>query len=198
MSWIDRALAALRRTVRDLISEEDIPEDDRVNALLAAARVRIDALRIELDEATAREKRAELEWRATQTEVSTLNDEADAALRAGRDAEARQGLARIQAAQQRAERLSERRRDYAQVADRLHQEVRRLELQLDDLDAQVSQLTDRERNTAALEQLNRLRRDLRAFATTTRSELAEREEHIARREDHLAAREDIEQLRRES
>ena len=191
MNWIDRALAALRRTVRDLISEEDMPEDDRVTAVLAAARVRIDALRMQMDEAIAREKRAELEWRATQTEVHALDDAVDAALSAGRDAEARDILARIQTAQHRAERLSERRRDYAQVAEQLRAELRRLETQLDDVDAQTGQLADRERNAEALERLSRLRRDLRRFAASTQDELSEREEQIAQREDRLAAREEF-------
>lgn len=197
MNWIDRVLAALRRTVRDLISEEEALEDERIAALLAAARVRIGALRLETDEATAREKRAELEWRATQTEIGALNDAVDTALRTGREAEAREYLKRIQTAQQRAERLSKRRRDYAQAADQLRSEMRRLEMQLDDMDSQTGQLADRERSAEAMEQLNRLRRDLRKFAATAHDELSDREEQIARREDRIDARREVQRTKRE-
>jgi len=197
MNWIDRVLAALRRTVRDLISEEEALEDERIAALLAAARVRIGALRLETDEATAREKRAELEWRATQTEIGALNDAVDTALRTGREAEAREYLKRIQTAQQRAERLSKRRRDYAQAADQLRSEMRRLEMQLDDMDSQTGQLADRERSAEAMEQLNRLRRDLRKFAATTHDEMSDREEQIARREDRIDARREVQRTKRE-
>ena len=49
MKWIDRILAALRTAARDLISEEDIAEEeDRVSALLDAAQTRLNVLRDEL------------------------------------------------------------------------------------------------------------------------------------------------------
>ena len=192
MNWLDRVLASLRSAVRDLISEEDVPEDDRVTALLAAARVRIDALRIERDEATAREKRAALEGETAQAELGALNAVVDVALQAGQEAVAREQLARVQAAQAKADRAAERREAYAQVAARLRREVQTLQAQLDRLHEQAGDLADRERSVDALEQLNRLRRDLRQFAAATGNDLAEREEHAARREDRAAAREDIE------
>ncbi|HLF24896.1 MAG TPA: PspA/IM30 family protein [Anaerolineae bacterium] len=192
MNWLDRVLASLRRAIHDLISEEDLPEGATFSALLAAARVRIDALHIELDEATAREQRAEMELTVAQARLDTLNTSMDAALRTGQDVLAREHLEQAQAEQRKVDQLTERRRDYAQVAAKLRTEVRALQAQLDDTRRQVDQLADRERNAQAVEQLSQLRRDLRKFVATTRNDLGEREEQIARREDRLAAREEVE------
>jgi phage shock protein A len=60
MKWFDRILTALRSAARDLISEEDEIEGDRVDTLIDAAQTRLTVLRDELAQAVAREKRAEI------------------------------------------------------------------------------------------------------------------------------------------
>ena len=69
MKWFDRILTALRSAARDLISEDDEIEGDRVETLIDAAQTRLAVLRDELAQAVAREKRAEIEWRAADDHV---------------------------------------------------------------------------------------------------------------------------------
>ena len=57
MKWFDRILTALRSAARDLISEEDEIEGNRVDTLIDAAQTRLTVLRDELAQAVAREKR---------------------------------------------------------------------------------------------------------------------------------------------
>lgn len=197
MNWLDRALASLRRAVRDLISEEEVPETDRTTALLAAARVRIDALRIEMDEATARGKRAELEWQKAQADLHAVNRAIDALLQAGRDDVARENLKRAQEIQSQADQWNASRHEYEQITARLRREIQALQTQLGEIERQTGQLDGRQRNVETLELLNQLRRDLRRFATATSAALDDRQEQIARREDRLAARDEIDNAKRE-
>jgi phage shock protein A len=193
MKWIDRILAALRTAARDLISEEDIAEEeDRVSALLAAAQTRLNVLRDELAKAIAREKQAEAEWQDALAQANLLDGSVDAALRHGQDDTARTQIAAASRAQIKADELGERYQGCTRVTARLREEVKALQTQIDEARFRQTHLADREISAEALEQLNRLRRDQRQDARRLRSDLDERKEQLARREDKLAARDEIE------
>jgi phage shock protein A len=73
MKWFDRILTSLRSAARDLISEDDEIESDRIDTLIAAAQTRLTVLRDELAQAVAREKRSELEWHAAWDQANVLD-----------------------------------------------------------------------------------------------------------------------------
>ena len=185
MKWIDRVLTSLRSAARDLISEEDTAaEEDHVAALLDTAQARLNVLRDELATAIAREKRAEIEWHEAVAQASALDTGVDAALRAGQDEAAR--------AQIKADDLSEHYQACQRVSARLREEVMALQDEIDETQERYTHLTDRERNTQSLEQLNQLRRDQRKDTRALHSELDEHKEQVAKREDHAAARDEVE------
>src|SRR5512142_2758182 len=99
MKWFDRILTALRSAARDLISEDDEVEGDRVDTLVEAAQTRLMVLRDELTQAVAREKRAEIEWRAAWDQANALDSNVDTALRGGQDELARAHIEQASRAQ---------------------------------------------------------------------------------------------------
>ena len=193
MKWIDRILAALRTAARDLISEEDIAEEeDRVSALLDAAQTRLNVLRDELAKAIAREKQAEAEWQDALAQANLLDGSVDAALRHGQDDTARTQIAAASRAQIKADELGEHYQGCGRVTARLRKEVKALQTQIDEARFRQSHLADREISAEALESLNRLRREQRKDTRQLRSDLDVRKEQLARREDKLAARDEVE------
>ncbi len=192
MKWFDRILTALRSTARDLISEDDEIEPDRVEALIEAAQTRLNVLRDELAQAVARERRAELEWRAAWDQANALDANVDNALRTGQDDLARMQIEQAARAQVKADELSEYYQACVRVTTRLREEVNTLHAQLDDVIQRQSQLSDRERSAASLEQINRLKREQRRAASELKRDLEERARVVSKREDYLAAREEIE------
>lgn len=196
MKWFDRILTALRSATRDLISEEDEVEADRLDTLIGAAQTRLTVLRDELAQAVAREKRAELEWRAAWDQANTLDTNVDAALRAGQDDLARLHIEQASRAQVKADELGEHYQACVRVTTRLREEVTALQTQLDDVLRRQTQLTDRERSAETLEQITRLKREQRRAASELKRDLEDRAREVSRREDYLAAREEIEQTKK--
>ncbi len=192
MKWFDRILTALRSATRDLISEDDEIEPDRVAMLIDAAQTRLNVLRDELAQAVAREKRAELEWRATWDQANALDASVDSALRAGQDDLARLHIELASRAQVKADELSEHYQACVRVTTRLREEVSTLQTQLDDVIKRQGQLADREYSAASLEQMNHLKREQRRAAAELKRDLEERARQVSKREDYLTAREEIE------
>jgi phage shock protein A len=196
MKWFDRILTALRSAARDLISEEDEIEGDRVDTLIDAAQTRLTVLRDELAQAVAREKRAEIEWRAAWDQANALDTNVDNALRSGQDDLARVHIEQASRAQVKADELSEHYQACVRVTTRLRDDVNTLQAQLDDVIRRQTQLTDREQNATSLEQINRLKREQRRAASDLKRDLEDRAREVSQREDYLAAREEIEQTRK--
>jgi phage shock protein A len=192
MKWFDRILTALRSAARDLISEDDEIEGDRIDTLIDAAQTRLTVLRDELAQAVAREKRAEIEWHAAWDQANALDSNVDNALRAGQDDLARVHIEQASRAQVKADELSEHYQACVRVTTRLREDVSVLQTQLDDVTRRQNQLTDREQSAEALEQLNRLKREQRRAASDLKRELEDRAREVSKREDYLAAREEIE------
>ncbi len=196
MKWFDRILTALRSAARDLISEEDEIEADRVETLIDAAQTRLMVLRDELAQAVAREKRAEIEWRAAWDQANALDGNVDQALRAGQDDLARLHIEQASRAQVKADELSEHYQACVRVTTRLREEVNALETQLDDVIRRQTQLSDRERSAESLEQLNRLKREQRRAASELKRDLEDRAREVSKREDYLSAREEIDRSKK--
>jgi phage shock protein A len=196
MKWFDRILTALRSAARDLISEDDEIEGDRVDTLIDAAQTRLTVLRDELAHAVAREKRAEIEWRAAWDRANALDINVDKALRAGQDDLARVHIEQASRAQVKADELSEHYQACVRVTTRLREEANALQSQLDDVIRRQTQLTDREHSATSLEQINRLKREQRRAASDLKRELEDRAREVAKREDYLAAREEIERTKK--
>lgn len=200
MNLFDRVGLWVRATLNDIFSEEKGPlggaGDPRLSALLESGEAHLAALRQELTDATVREKRAELEWRAAQAQSAGLDLAIDDALRTGHDEAARTQLAQGQAQQQRAQGLGELYETSRHTASLLQQEVEALQRQLDETRRSYAELEERERSVAAREQLVQARRTAHREASALRAELAARQEHVARREDQAAAREEIDQERK--
>jgi phage shock protein A len=195
MKWFDRILTALRSAARDLISEEDEVEGDRVETLIDAAQTRLTVLRDELAQAVAREKRAEIEWRAAWDQANALDANVDQALRAGQDDLAKIHIEQASRAQVKADELSEHYQACVRVTTRLREDVHTLQSQLDDVIRRQSQLADREQSATSQEQINRLKREQRRAASDLKRELEDRAREVAKREDYLAAREEIERTK---
>jgi phage shock protein A len=196
MKWFDRILTALRSAARDLISEEDEIEGDRVDTLIDAAQTRLTVLRDELAQAVAREKRAEIEWRAAWDQANALDSNVDSALHAGQDDLARVHIEQASRAQVKADELSEHYQACVRVTTRLREEVNALQSQLDDVIRRQTQLADREQSATSLEQINRLKREQRRAASELKRDLEDRAREVSKREDYLAAREEIERTRK--
>jgi phage shock protein A len=196
MKWFDRILTALRSAARDLISEEDEIEGDRVDTLIDAAQTRLTVLRDELAQAVAREKRAEIEWRAAWDQANALDTNVDNALRSGQDDLARVHIEQASRAQVKADELSEHYQACVRVTTRLRDDVNTLQAQLDDVIRRQTQLTDREQSATSLEQINRLKREQRHAASDLKRELEDRAREVSKREDYLSAREEIERTRK--
>src|SRR5512143_278069 len=192
MKWFDRILTASR----DLISEDDEIEGDRVETLIDAAQTRLAVLRDELAQVVAREKSAEIEWRAAWDQANALDTNVDNALRAGQDDLARAHIEQASRAQVKADELSEHYQACVRVTTRLREEVNALQAQLDDVIQRQSQLSDREHSADSLEQINRLKREQRRAASDLKRELEDRARQVSKREDYLAAREEIEQTKK--
>jgi phage shock protein A len=196
MKWFDRILTALRSAARDLISEEDEIEGDRVETLIDAAQTRLTVLRDELAQAVAREKRSEIEWRAAWDQANTLDSLVDTALRAGQDDLAKVHIEQASRTQVKADELSEHYQACVRVTTRLREDVNALQTQLDDVIRRQTQLIDREQSATSQEQIIRLKREQRRAASDLKRELEDRAREVARREDYLAAREELERTRK--
>ena len=192
MKWFDRILTGLRAAARDLLSEEDTPEEsDRLDSLLETAQTRLHVLRSELAQAIAREKRAEIDWRAGWEQANALDAGIDSALRAGQDDIARSQIEQASRAQVKADELSERYQACVRVTTRLREEVNSLAAQIDEVQRRRNSIADRELGAESLEQLHKLKREQRKEASTLTSDLETREEQVARKEDRLSARDEL-------
>ena len=196
MKWFDRVLTALRSAARDLISEDDEVEGDRVETLIDAGQTRLTVLRDELAQAVAREKRAELDWRAAWDQANALDGNVDQALRAGQDDLARVHIEQASRAQVKADELGEHYQACVRVTTRLREDVHALQDQLADVSRRQTQLSDREYGAESLEQLNRLKREQRRAASDLKRGLEDRAREVSKREDYLAARDELERTKK--
>ena len=155
MKWFDRILTALRAAARDLISEDDEIEGDRIDTLIDAAQTRLVVLRDELAQAVAREKRAEIDWHAAWDQANALDTNVNQALRAGQDGLVRAHIELASRAQVKADELSEHYQACVRVTTRLREEVSALQTQLDDVLRRQTQFTERKHSAEALEQIKR-------------------------------------------
>lgn len=180
----------VERLVHDLIGEGETAGADRVLEFLEAAQAQLWSLELDLAEATAREKRLELEWQAALDRLQTLDQCVDKTLTAGEEAAARAYLEQARGLQHQAERLEESVQAWAQVTQKLRTALGVQRAQLAGMRREVRELTEREQAAEVLERLQACQREMRQ-AAALRTQLHEREEQLARREDRLAARAEL-------
>ena len=197
MDLLNRLSVAIRAAAHDLFGEEEPPRDAASHSatLLKTAQQRVNKLNEQLAQAVAREKRAEQAWREASVQASTLEDEVNAAVRAGQDEVARAKLAQLNQAQIKVQQLNDNWRGYASSSEKLRIEIQDLQAQLGEARRRLNQVGERENNAAGMEDLQRTRREQRAETAQAHEELKSREEQAAQREDHIAAREELDQTR---
>ncbi len=194
MNLFQRLRLALRLFIHDLFGEDSAPAtasvQERIDALLAEAGHRLEMLRAELAETAAREKRAEIEWRAAAAQAEALDAEVDAALRAGQEELARAKSIQLAPLKDRVNLLAEHHEHNRQATAQLQEAAAALQTRLEGAQRKHTELADRERIAETLEQLARLDRELQRNKALLSDGLGEREEQVARREDRLAALEE--------
>ncbi len=199
MKLFDRLSIALRNAAHDLFGEEDQAptEASHPDALLDAARRRMEVLTEQLAQAIAREKRAEQAWQSATAQADVIEDEVNTAIRAGDDNEARARLAALKQAQAKAQALAASHHDFAATSEKLRVEIQALQAQLAGARRQIDLLAERDNNATDMEDLQRLRREQRGETVQVHQELAARAESTAQREDRLVAREELDTRRSE-
>jgi len=199
MKLLDSLALAVRTAARDLFGEEDESpnEASRPATLLKTAQARLDALNEQLAQAVAREKRAEQAWQDAVAQASVLDDEVNAAVRAGQDDMARFKLAQLKQAKDAAQKFSITWQGFAVTSEKLRIEIQDMQAQLAEARRRMTQIGERENNAIAMEGLHRIRREQRAETTQVRARAAlqTRDEQAAQREDNIAAREELDQAR---
>jgi len=159
---------------------------------LAQAQASLDALRVELAQARALQRQAELEWQAARAQLPALDDAVDAAVGAGQDDLARQRLQALQRRQAHAGELERQVQAYAQAAEDLRREIEGLQSGLDEVRLKTRRLAEHERSAAGLEQSVQLRRELGRQLERLAEDIRRGEEQAARREDRAAALRELE------
>lgn len=198
-STLERVTAWLKGLAGDILGEEPEPqgraplpgaEAAGLAGLLEQAQGRLDALRLELAEASARQKRIAQASVEAQQRVEMLDLAVDDTLRAGKDDLARTRLAQAQQAKANAAELHELQQTSQQLVEHIQQAVRSQQEKLALLRSRYLALVDREQTANALDELMRAEKELSQQQSTLQTEFEQREAQIARREDHLAARRD--------
>jgi phage shock protein A len=198
MKLVQRLQSLVKVAVEDVIGEEPAPEGhthpdsatSRLTALIDEAQSRLDTLRLELAEATERQKRITREWQAAAQKAQALEQAVDAAIAAGQEDRAATLLRQAQQAHAHAQELADLRQASEQFREQLRSAVESRQEQLSQLRQRYATLADRERTAEALESLLQVQRQQAGQDEATNQEFRAREEQIARHEDRLAARQE--------
>ena len=198
MKLTQRIHLLLKTTWNDLFGEEPQSEDlqalsgeatvSRLNGLLDEAQEHLDALRLELANAVARQKRIAHARQDALAQVQSLNSAVDEAVKSGQDQQARALLEQVNLLQKEADELAELTQACEQHTSEIRAAVNGQQMQLDSLRRRSLVLEDRENSLAALTELFGGQQNLARQTDVLQTQLATWEEQIARREDQLAAR----------
>lgn len=195
MRWLERVQLFVRSTLHDLVSEEPYTPPDRVQTVLADSQNRLATLRQELDQALAREKRAQTAYQKARATAAARQQEVDEALQRG-DGDAAAPLMKTALhARQQAEQAQARYHAHSQATAQLRQIIQMVQEQVERVQQQDGSLTDQQEEINALERLNQLRREQRQSLGHIHQELASEAEDLARRKDRLSAHQDLEERR---
>lgn len=131
MNLIDRISLAVRSTANSLLVKKPTTPEERTAALLSTAQKRLDALSDKLVQATAREKRAEQEWREALALSASLSGDIDAAVKTGQTEAARGKLEQTRLAQLRTQQLEGVYHNAASFTEKLRIEIAATRAQLE-------------------------------------------------------------------
>lgn len=162
----------LRAAFQDLFGDEPAaagsapadPWEDEATALLAQAQAQLTELRAAWAAALVRARQADRQLQADREAAARLDVVIDAALHAGREAEARAAQRELNMWPSRLDHLAERHRAEAALAKQLAEAVRTLEQKIAAARRQLDELSARHRMTAAHEQLGGLRETMARLA----------------------------------
>lgn len=195
MRWLERVQLFVRSTLHDLLAEEPYTPPDRVEIVLTDSQERLTTLRQELDQALAREKRAQAAYQKAQAAAANQQQQVDEALQKG-DGNAAAALMKMSLkAQQQAEQSQSRYQAHAQATAQLRHIIQMVQEQMERVSQQDGSLADQQDEINALERLNQLRREQRQSLGKIHQELAIEAEDLARRKDRLSAHQDLEEKR---
>lgn len=195
MKWLEKIRHLIAITFHDLVAEGEIAEHDPLVEQLEVAEAQLVALQHDCAEATARQKRLEMEWQAGFELLQSLNEQVDTALQAGADETAQQHLEQVRWFESRVEHLAELAQRWGEVTAKLQVNLRTQRAHLDELRRRRQALAESEQGTEMLERLQTLQREMR-LAGRLHSQLGEQEEQVAQRNDRLAAREELSESQR--
>ena len=196
MKLTERVLFLFKTVWNDLFGEESevrqaITGDltaDRLTGVLDEAQQHLDALRLELANAVARQHRITHTWQETLIKIQSLQAKADKALEAGQDEEARSLLEQANPLEKGANEMAALVQTCEQHTSEIRAAINQQQEQLDSLRRRALLLADRESSLSTLTDLFGTQQSLTRQTDKMQTELAEWEEQIARREDQLAAR----------
>jgi phage shock protein A len=196
MKLTERVLFLFKTVWNDLFGEESevrqaITGDltaDRLTGVLDEAQQHLDALRLELASALARQHRITHTWQETLIKIQSLQAKADQALEAGQDEEARTLLEQANPLEKGANEMAALVQTCEQHTSEIRAAINQQQEQLDALRRRALLLADRESSLSTLTELFGTQQSLTRQTDKMQNELAAWEEQIARREDQLAAR----------
>ena len=196
MKLTERILFLFKTVWNDLFGEESevrqaITGDltaDRLTGVLDEAQQHLDALRLELTNAVARQHRITHTWQETRMKIHSLQAKVDTALAAGQDEEARTWLEQSNPLQKGANEMAALVQTCEQHTSEIRAAINQQQEQLDSLRRRALLLADRESSLSTLTELFGTQQSLTRQTDKMQNELAEWEEQIARREDQLAVR----------
>lgn len=196
MNLWERLRMLLRVALNDLLGETAEPGTGGLSTsaqdrLLADSQAQVDALKAELVEAVARDKRLEIDLQRLRAETTRADAAVDEALRAGQDDQARRLLAEARRLQADTARQEARWTESREVTARMQAAFREFETHLAAARRQMHELAEVEHNTSRLEDLEQVRRSLRQDMAALQDALDVRRETASRRGDKLAARQDL-------
>jgi phage shock protein A len=200
-----RARTILQGPLRDVFDEGDAPTSgvtrgadanqdparaawQALEALLAGAQARLDALHVSWAEAEARRQRVCAAWRAALGTAGCLDAAADAALAAGDEASARAHLVELKRAQAAAGQLEQLCAACTEVADRLRAALAEQESRLAEARNRCFALIEGDQAATQAEALARSYREADRAEAELQAELRRRQQRLARREDQVLAR----------
>jgi phage shock protein A len=157
----------------------------------AESQSHLGELQVELVNATARQKRAELSWQDAQQKAQSLDRAVDAALQAGQEVQARAAQKEALQGEARVQELGDLYQACIRLTERLQEAIHDQQQQLAKVQTEAKILEEREYSASVLEDLVRQQREETRRAADLQRELDERKEQIARREDRIAARQEL-------
>lgn len=196
MKLTERILFLFKTVWNDLFGEESevrqaITGDltaDRLTGVLDEAQQHLDALRLELANAVARQHRITHTWQEALMKIQSLQAKADTALEVGQDEEARTWLEQSNPLEKGANEMAALVQTCEQHTSEIRAAIHQQQEQLDSLRRRALLLSDRESSLSTLTELFGTQQSLTRQTDKMQTELAKWEEQIARREDQLAAR----------